>query len=304
MAAKLVLDQLEKTGGALTALTLPVANATASQYLQNNGSGVLNWSTITAASTNVQRATGDVTIGTTAGYDIDGTTEIVVACNAAAADRTITLPAVGAAGAATCIITVIADADATSTYKLTVLESDGSTEVWTGYQKGDFVRLIVNNSAWLVVDHKETYYSSRYLAADLSIAAAANTKLITWTNISEIGNTWDNTNNKLVTPTGMNGYWTINYNMASNAASYFQIAPYLVIGGTTVLKWNVFGTSAQGYMGNGSPNVSGHYYATTTEAVEFYGSNTMPNSGYSAGYVVAGGALSETHFTAQFNRVY
>ena len=49
MVAKLVLDQLEKTGGALTALTLPVANATASQYLQNNGFGVLNWSTITAA---------------------------------------------------------------------------------------------------------------------------------------------------------------------------------------------------------------------------------------------------------------
>ena len=185
-----------------------------------------------------------------------------------------------------------------------MVQDSASAEVWTGYQKNDFVRLIVSNGAWVVLDHKETYYSSRYLAADLSIAAAANTKLITWTNISEIGNTWDNTNNKLVTPTGMNGYWTINYNMASNAASYFQIAPYLVIGGTTVLKWNVFGTSAQGYMGNGSPNVSGHYYATTTEAVEFYGSNYMNSSGYSDGYVVAGGALSETHFTAQFNRVY
>ena len=146
MVAKLVLDQLEKTGGALTALTLPVANATASQYLQNNGSGVMSWSTVTAASTNVQRATGNVTIGTTAGYDIDGTTEIVVACNASAANRTITLPAVGAAGAATCIITVIVDTDATGAFEVKVADT-GAAEVWTGFQKGDFVRLIVSNSA-------------------------------------------------------------------------------------------------------------------------------------------------------------
>ena len=43
MVAKLVLDQLEKTGGSLTALTLPAVNATADQYLKNDGAGVLGW---------------------------------------------------------------------------------------------------------------------------------------------------------------------------------------------------------------------------------------------------------------------
>ena len=43
MASKIIVDQLEKTGGALTALTLPVANATVGQYLKNDGAGVLGW---------------------------------------------------------------------------------------------------------------------------------------------------------------------------------------------------------------------------------------------------------------------
>tara|TARA_B100000809_G_C15031340_1_gene492082 strand:+ start:287 stop:1180 length:894 start_codon:yes stop_codon:yes gene_type:complete len=297
MVAKLVLDQLEKTGGALTALTLPVANATASQYLQNNGSGVLNWSTVTAASTNVQRATGDVTIGTTAGYDIDGTTEIVVACNAGAANRTITLPAVGAAGAATCIITVIADLDATSTYKLTVLESDGSTEVWTGYQTGDFVRLIVSNSAWLVVDHKETYYSYRWLTASATIGTSATTKLTGWTNVIDIGNVWDNANNKLTTPTGMNGFWLISWNNSTGTETN-GVTPTVQLAGNSIMKYaHTSGTS--GYL-SGQDGVTGKYYATSTQDVEFFATNMR--SDYT--HIILGGGQSTSHFTAQFERVY
>jgi len=257
---------------------------------------------VTAGSSNIQRATSDVTVATTADYDVAGKSELVIAANAGGATRTITLCPVAETGADTCIITVVADANATSTYKLTVVESDGSTEVWTGYQTGDFVRLIVSNSAWLVVDHKETYYSRRYLTANQTVAATVSTKIITWTNVSEIGNTWDNTNNKLVTPTGMNGYWTINYNMAGDGNN-FQVGPYLVIGGTTVIKFNVYGHSGQGYMGRGSTSIGGYYHATSAQAVEFYGSNYQTSS-YSEGSHVAGGNLSETHFTAQFNRIY
>jgi hypothetical protein len=43
MASKIIVDQLEKTGGALTALTLPTGNASAGQVLQNDGSGNLSW---------------------------------------------------------------------------------------------------------------------------------------------------------------------------------------------------------------------------------------------------------------------
>ena len=45
MASKIIVDQLEKTGGALTALTLPTGNASASEFLQNDGAGALSWAT-------------------------------------------------------------------------------------------------------------------------------------------------------------------------------------------------------------------------------------------------------------------
>jgi hypothetical protein len=43
MASKIIVDQLEKTGGLLTPLTLPSVNATTGQYMQNDGSGGLSW---------------------------------------------------------------------------------------------------------------------------------------------------------------------------------------------------------------------------------------------------------------------
>ena len=256
---------------------------------------------ITAGSSNIQRATGDVTVATTTNYGVAGKSELVIAANASAATRTITLCPVTETGVDTCIITVVADADATSTYKLTVLESDGSTEVWTGYQTGDFVRLIVSNSAWLVVDHKETYFSSRYLTANTAIATSATTKLTGWTNISEIGNTWDDANDKHITPTGMNGYWTLYFVNTTNA-NYASLIPTIYINGSAVDKYNQVGATAQGYL-MGTNTTSGKYYTTSTQVIEWYSSNIMSGSGYDA-QSVGGGSAVGTHFIAQFERVY
>lgn len=49
MASTLIVDQLQKTGGSTTALTLPTSNASASQYLQNDGAGALSWATVASA---------------------------------------------------------------------------------------------------------------------------------------------------------------------------------------------------------------------------------------------------------------
>ena len=54
MASKIIVDQLEKTGGLLTPLTLPSVNATTGQYMQNDGSGGLSW---VAAPTDTQGVT-------------------------------------------------------------------------------------------------------------------------------------------------------------------------------------------------------------------------------------------------------
>ena len=54
MASKIIVDQMEKTGGLLTPLTLPSVNATTGQYMQNDGSGGLSW---VAAPTDTQGVT-------------------------------------------------------------------------------------------------------------------------------------------------------------------------------------------------------------------------------------------------------
>jgi len=291
MVAKLVLDQLEKTGGALTALTLPVANATASQYLQNNGSGALSWATVTAASSNILRKIGDYVIVT---GDVDGTTELVIACNASAANRTITLPGVAVAGATTCIITVICDADATSTFELKV-QDGGSAEVWTGFQKSDFVRLIVSNGAWLVVDHRATMMASKALTGSISLATSAQVKMTSFTDITDIGKVWDNTNNKLVAPFA--GIWHLNWRVTSQMGGGF--VPAIFVGGArqTIDQWS---GDTVGY-NYGSHNVSLTVKVAASTDVEFYAKSNQ-SSAYTNN--VQGNGDDYSGFDGTFTRTY
>ena len=48
MASKIIVDQIQKTGGSTTSLTLPTSNASASEFLQNDGSGALSWASAAA----------------------------------------------------------------------------------------------------------------------------------------------------------------------------------------------------------------------------------------------------------------
>jgi len=281
MAATLSLDTLTSGGSGITVL--------AGKTLTVEGVSV------TAGSSNIQRATTDVTIGTTAGYEVAGKSEVVVAANAASSNRTITLPAVGAVGMSTCIITVVADADATSTYALKVQDA-GSTEVWTGYQKNDFVRLIVSNSLWVVLDHKETMFSSRVLTADQSVAASASTKIIGFTSVSDIGGIWDNTNNKLVSPFA--GIWDINWRLSLGSATAVGLVPEIRFGGSLIYSGSQ-GSDAGGYAyGKNMASIKASLAASTD--IEFYFHNMYSVGPYSAG----GNASNETGFDAKFTRTY
>ena len=281
MAATLSLDTLTSGGSGITVL--------AGKTLTVEGVSV------TAGSTNVQRSTTDVTIGTTAGYEVAGKSEVVVAANAASSNRTITLPAVGAVGMSTCIITVVADADATSTYQLKVQDA-ATAEVWTGYQTGDFVRLIVSNSAWVVLDHKETMFSSRVLTADQSVAASASTKIIGFTSVSDIGGIWDNTNNKLVSPFA--GIWDINWRLSLGSATAVGLVPEIRFGGSLIYSGSQ-GSDAGGYAyGKNMASIKASLAASTD--IEFYFHNMYSVGPYSAG----GNASNETGFDAKFTRTY
>jgi len=61
MASKIIVDQVQKSG--LTALTLPTGNASASEFLQNDGAGALSWASASAgfADVHVDTSSGSET---------------------------------------------------------------------------------------------------------------------------------------------------------------------------------------------------------------------------------------------------
>ena len=67
MASTLIVDQLQKTGGSTTALTLPTSNASASEFLQNDGAGALSWASASAGFNSVQILTSSQTWNKPAG---------------------------------------------------------------------------------------------------------------------------------------------------------------------------------------------------------------------------------------------
>ena len=280
MAATLSLDTITSSGSGIT--------------IDATKTFTVNGTLLTTGSTNVLHKTGDYVIVT---GDVASKSELVITATTAG-PRNITLPGLAVAGATTCVITIVVSANATGTNSLRVQE--GTTEVWTGYQKGDFVRLCISDGAWMVLDHKETYYSRRYLTADQSIASSATTKLIGWTEVTEIGGAWDNVNNKIVTPTGMNGYWTVSFNPSATAdASDNGLSPNLYLAGVSISQWG-FGAGTIYASNAGQNGITGCYYASATEAFEFYMTNVRSNSAHSA----RGTLLNSTNFIAQFNRVY
>jgi len=285
MAGTLKLTDIAHSSGAGTITVDSLATLSVS-----TGKLLVGGSSVEAGSTNIVRKTADYTI---VEADVSGKSELIIAANAAASNRTITLPAVATTGLANCIVTIICDADATSTYELKI-QDIGTTEVWTGFQKGDFVRLIVSNSAWLVVDHKETMFSSRTLTADQAIATSATTKIIGFTNVTDIGKVWDNTNNKLVAPFA--GIWDLNWRLTFGTDN--SNSPVFYIGGVKKY-WSNTGADTAGY--NYSKNMASMRakVAASTD-IEFYSHNISSNSVYS----IYGNGSDESGFDAKFTRTY
>ena len=252
MVATLTLDTLTSTGAGIT---IPPGKTLTVEGVS-----------VTAGSTNIQRALANVDMKTDAGYAVSGKSEVVVAANAGSSNRTIKLPDTTATGMSTCIITIIADADAAPTYKLMV-EDQASSEVWTGYQKGDFVRLIVSNGAWLVVDHKETILEYRYLTASQALAGTSFAKWNASTSMNSIGNAWDAANNRFTVP--FDGYVNVYINISGDIANEPSFSAGLKIGaaGSSLTIFNNTNTAADGRVNGPSP-YAGYHKVTATHVVE------------------------------------
>ena len=75
MASTLIVDQLQKTGGSTTALTLPTSNASANEFQQNNGAGALSWASASAGFSGI---TPNTTTGSSVYTVPAGITKLIV----------------------------------------------------------------------------------------------------------------------------------------------------------------------------------------------------------------------------------
>jgi hypothetical protein len=295
MASTILVNTINTQSG--NTITIPTGKTLA---VTDTGALTIGGTAITTGSSNILRKTADYTI---LEADVSGKSELVIATNAASATRTITLPAVATTGLANCIVTIICDADATSTYKLLVQDS-ATAEVWTGYQTGDFVRLIVSNSVWVVVDHKETMFSSRFPVANQTISTGALEKMTGnssgWTSITDSGNMWNTTDVRLVMP--FDCYAQINYTIKPGPGNQWRATPALKAGTagspTTIADGGYTGTA--GEYGGGLKTLSTTVKLSNAEVIEFWARNCQSN-----GTGIAYGAYVDmTRFDVTVTRVY
>jgi hypothetical protein len=276
MVAKLVLDEISSSGSGIT--------------IDSTKTFTVNGNLLSTGSTNILYKTIDHPI---VEADVSGKSELIVTTTPAS-PRDITLPLVSVTGADTCIITVVVSLDATGTQSVRVM--NGASEAWTGYQNGDFVKFCVSNGAWLVLDHKETMFSSRTLTADQSIAAGATTKIIGFTNVTDIGGVWDDANNKLVSPFA--GIWDLNWRIGLGTVTGTGNVPILYAGGAMIYSPSN-GTDGSGYNYGNNMSTLRIKVAASTD-IEFYSHNI-----YSLGpYSVGGNGSNESGFDGTFTRTY
>ena len=258
MAATLQLDTITSSG---STITVPAGKTLA---VTDAGALTIGGTAITTGSTNIARKTTDYTI---VSGDITAKSHLVITANAATATRTITLPANGTTGLATCMISIMADASATSTYKLQVVDA-GGTEVWTGYEKSDFVTLIETNSVWVVLNHKETLFEHRYLTAEQGIGAGTFAKMGATTSITSIGNMWDTTNTRLVVPFKcFVDIWLQSTTTRANEPSATGGAKIGAIG-SLVTMFQATAGSSDGRVTGPSPYINRHAVDTPGHVVE------------------------------------
>jgi hypothetical protein len=291
MASTILVNTINTQSG--STITVPAGKTLA---ITDAGALTIGGTAITTGSTNIQRKTADYTI---VSGDITAKSHLVITANASAATRTITLPANGTTGLATCMISIMADASATSTYKLQVLDAS-STEIWTGYEKSDFVTIIETNNAWVVLNHKETLFEHRYLTANQDVPASTFNKFNASTSITSIGNMWDSTNNRLVVPCKcFLDIWVQCSTTRSNepsASAGAKIGPI----GSLVTMFQYTSVNSDGRVSGPTPYINRHVVDTSGDVAEAW----MMSNDSDQTVTWIGGSRSVSQFAMTLTRRY
>ena len=291
MASTILVNTIDTQSG--NTITVPTGKTLA---ITDTGALTIGGDAITQGSTNILYKTADYTI---VGGDVAGKSEVIVGSTAAAASRTITLPAEATAGLTSTFITVVCITGVASgaAYYMKV-QDDSGVELWRGTQKGDFVRIVLVNSLWVVVDHKETFYSHRYLAANMSISSSAMTKAAqTFTDVKTFGDIYDSSNQEIDIP--FDCYAHVIWNTPGTSVSDTSTTPGIKVGGTTWISTENAGTNTDGRIMN-SINCDVNIYADLGDSVQFY----VRNNDSDATHYVYGGATHGTNFQVWLVRRY
>jgi hypothetical protein len=276
MASTIKVNTIDTQSG--TSITIPTGKTLA---VVDAGALTIGGTAITSGSSNILRKTADHQI---VEADVSGKSELVIACNASAANRVITLPAVTTTGLANCIVTVVIDTDSTATTNVQVKDI-GATEVWTGVQKSDYVRLIVSNSVWVVLDHKETFFEHRALTAQQTVSTSTFAKWAASTSIVSIGNMWSTTDTRLTAP--FDCYLDVNINITSSMSNEPSVSSGLKIGtaGAMVTMFHNPHVSADGRITGPTPYNGTHSVAKDKLIEPWF----MNNDSDSTRYMTANG---------------
>lgn len=140
-----------------------------------------------------QRKSSDYTV---TAADVDAPI-CVVAVDASGGSVDIDLPSVGDLDDK--LVKVFLDTDP-GTNNVEVFQSDGTTEVWTGVEQGDFVEVTSDGSNYEVISHYEGHYARVYVSSDEAVAQGASEQITNIAEDTDVGGIWNTTNDEVDIP--------------------------------------------------------------------------------------------------------
>jgi len=291
MASTIKVNTIDAQSG--STITVPTGKTLA---ITDSGALTIGGDAITVGSSNILYKTADYTI---VSGDLSGKSELTIGTTAAGENRTITLPTTATAGASSCFITVVAISGVASggTYVLKVQDS-GGTEIWRGTQKGDFVRIALINSAWVVLGHYETFFSWRYLSSNQAFTSSAYAKVSnSFTSIKDFGNIWSTSNDQIEVP--FDCYAHVIWNTPNLSASQPAVTGSIKRDGTDLISTVSANKDTDGRILN-SLNVDVNVPCDSGDDIEFW----CQNNDTDATHDIIGGNSYDSNFFVSLTRRY
>ena len=226
----------------------------------------------------------------------------VTAANVAASSCVVIVDASGGSVDITCpsvsdldggILTVQLGTDP-GTNNVEVYESDGSTEIWTGVEVGDYVTLTSDGTNYQVIAHYEGHYCRVYMSSDQTISQGTSSQLTNWSETADTGGIF--ASNAMTAP--FDCWAEIDFNLMANGATFVATLKQ----DTTYIRDPSSVSGGSNYSNQGLYNISVRLLVTSGQTIQMWAKNANTDSG---NQVVMGDAnADETLCTMKLTRAY